>query len=96
MNLPFFSLKNKKKFLFELKLLKMNNLKESADQTFFSEFLTNNYNLTFWAIYILPIEGIEQPKGGQLEGKSHPQKPTAKGIRRSVLPCAIGYRVYLY
>lgn len=74
----------------------MNNLKKSANQTFFSEFLTNNYNLNFWAIYILPIEGIEQPKGNQLEGKSHPQKSTAKGIRRSVLPYGIEFRLYLY
>ena len=73
----------------------MNNLKESADQTFFSEFLINNYNLTFWAIYILPIEGIEQPKGGQLEGKSHPQKPPAKWNHRSAVSCGIGFRVYL-
>jgi hypothetical protein len=47
----------------------MNNLKESTNQTFFSKFLTKNYNLTFWAIFILPIEGIEQPKESQLEGK---------------------------
>jgi len=96
MNLPFFSLKNKKKFLLRLKLLKMNNLKKSANQTFFSKFLTNNYNLTFWAIFILPIEGIEQPKGSQLEGKIHPQKPTAKWNHRSAVSCGIGFRVCLY
>ena len=72
----------------------MNNLKESTNQTFFSKFLTKNYNLTFWAIFILPIEGIEQPKESQLEGKYPLYKPTAKGIRRSVLPYGIEFRVY--
>jgi len=74
----------------------MNNLKESTNQTFFSKFLTKNYNLTFWAIFILPMKGIEQPKGSQLEGKYPLQKPTARVIRLSALACAIEFRVYLY
>jgi len=58
--------------------------------------VTNKYKPTILDHFILPIEGIEQPKGSQLEGKYPLQKPTARVIRLSALACAIEFRVYLY